>query len=143
MGAALAQRLALIMLATMVVLLAASAVVDLRDRRSGPEAVARAYFVALEAGDVDGALDAIEPAAREDATPFIENSVLNTYEVRGIAVRQPSVIERPQGQRGEPTDVTIFVDITQWTDGTQWQAGPDVPLVYEDGRWYLAKPPLA
>jgi hypothetical protein len=138
-----AQRLAIVLLAVTSLIVAAGAVTDLRERRSSPETIVRGYFAALEGGDEDAALAALAPAVREDWTAFVENSLNNTYRVSGIAVRQPSFLERLQGAPAAPTDLTVFLDITQWADGVRWQAGPEVDILQADGRWYLAKPPLA
>ena len=138
-----AQRAALVLLVAACLLLLASAAVDLRERRSSPEAVARNYFAALEAGDAEAAMDAIAPEARVQWTEFVENGVGNTYRVRGVAVHEPSLLAQWSGEPGLPTDITVFLDITEAVDGVEWQADPQVPLVHEAGRWYLAKPPLA
>ena len=136
-------RAALGLLALASALVVLGAIVDLRERSTGPEMVARRYFAALEASDVEAALVEIEPGARTRWASFVENGVANEYRVVGIAVRQPSLLDRLGGAPAEPTDVTIFLDITQAVDGVRWQATPQVPLLRIHRRWYLAHPPLA
>lgn len=132
---------ALLGLSAAIVLVGAA--VDINSRATSPETLARAYFAALEAADVDGALQAIAPATRERWIPFVENSVGNEYRVTGIAVQYPSILSRLAGQTAGPRDVTIFLDITQAVDGARWQATPRVALVQDGDRWYLDRPPLA
>ena len=116
---------------------------DVTGRATGPEAVIRRYFAALEEGDVDGALEAIAPGARQASTPFVENGVANQYRIVGIAVRHPSLLARMAGEPAGPREATVFLDITQAVDGVRWQASPAVPLAEDAGRWYLARPPLS
>jgi len=123
--------------------IAVSAFNDLRGRTSSPEAVVRNYFRALEDGDAPGALAALPPSSRPQWTSFVENGLLNEYRITGIAVRSTSLLDQLGGVPPGPQDVTVFLDITQSVDGVRWQAGPRVPLVQLDGRWYLAHPPLA
>src|SRR5581483_12160102 len=115
-----AQQVALALLASAVVIVASSAVQDLRERRVAPEVMVRDYFSSLEAGDANSALSDLDPATRDEWSPFVENSVLNHYNVSGIAVHQPSIISRLLGGPADPDSVTLFLTITEWTDGTQW-----------------------
>jgi hypothetical protein len=120
------------------------AVADYLGRDSSPERVVRRYFAELEAGDASAALDELDPSARQRWSDFVENGILNTYRINGIAVRVTSI---QGGLAGNdilrPREVTIFLDITEWVDGAHWQASPRAPLVQVDGRWYLGRPPLA
>jgi len=132
---------ALLAVAGGIVLLAA--VQDVRGRDASPEAVIRGYFTALEAGDLDGALQAIDPSARAASASFVANMLTNEYRISGIAVRQPSVLGRLMGEPDGAREATIFLAITQAVDGIRWEAGPRVRLVQQGQRWYLARPPLA
>jgi hypothetical protein len=105
--------------------------------------VVRRYFAALEAGDVDAALAQLAPPMQTRDVAFVENGVGNRYHIAGIAVQEPSLLARLGGQPAGPTDVTVFLDITQAIDQVRWQAGPRIPVREIDGRWYLARPPLA
>ena len=131
------------MLLVAILVIAVSAAEDVRGRSTGPEAVVRRYFAALQQSDVDAALDQIAPAARALDAGFVENGAGNEYRVVGTAVRTPSIIDRLQGAPSSPQDVTIFLDVTEAVSGDQWQATPRVPLVEQGGRWYLARAPLA
>lgn len=142
-GAVNSLSVALSLLALALALVVAGAIGDLLGRSTGPETVAKRYFAALEASDVQGALEELEPNARSRWVAFVENGVANEYRVVGIAVRRPSLLDRLSGVLPEPTHVTIFLDITQAVDGARWQATPRVPLAHVGGRWYLAHPPLA
>lgn len=136
----LTGALALLALAALIV--GVAAVFDVANRAASPERVVRRYFSALEAGDVEGALQEIVPSGRPAATSFVENGAGNHYRITGIAVEQTSLLDRLRGQSAGPREVTIFLDITQSLDGVRWQAGPRVPLVEAGGRWYVAWPPL-
>ncbi len=116
---------------------------DLRSRPASVEGVVRRYFAALEAGDVDGALAELAPPITDLDVAFVENVVGNRYHVVGVAVREPSLLARLGGAAPGPAEVTVFLDITQAADETRWQAGPRVGVREIDGRWFLARPPLA
>jgi hypothetical protein len=132
---------ALLAVAGAIVFLAA--VQDVQGRGSAPEVVVRSYFMALEDGDLDAALQMIEPTARATSADFVANLLGNDYQVLGVAVRQASILDRLRGEPTGPRDATIFLAITQAVDGFRWEAAPRVPLVWRDERWYLARPPLA
>jgi len=121
----------------------AAAVLDPPRRASSPEAVVRGYFNALEAGDAEAALMQLAPSGRGRWIDFVENSLGNDYRVLGVAVRQTSMVDRLRGAAAGPQEVTTFVEVTQAVGGERWRAGPRVPLVDQDGRWYLERPPLA
>jgi len=139
----LGLSISLSLLIVSVIVVAASAIEDLRGRSMSPEATVRRYFSALEAADVDTALEQIAPAARDAQTRFIENGAGNKYRVVGIAVRTPSLLDRFRGAPSTPEDITVFVSVTEVVSGDEWQATPRVPLVQENDRWYLARAPLA
>lgn len=133
----------LVLLAMAVGVVVIGAAVDGRGRDVGPEAVVRGYFAALERGELDAALLAIEPSARASSTAFVANMLNNEYGIQGIAVGHSSILGRLSGEPAGPREVTIFLTITQVADGFRWVAAPRVPLVERDQRWYLARPPLA
>jgi len=116
---------------------------DLRARDSSVEAVARGYFAALQRGDLDAALLAIQPPARASSVAFVANLLGNEYRVQGVAVHEPALLDRLRGVPAGPQDVTVFIDVTEAASGARWQAGPKVPVVEEGGRLYLARPPLS
>lgn len=132
-----------ILLVTSIVWVVGGAASDVQARNASPEATVRAYFAALEQGDVDGALSTLPQSIRGTWTPFVENGLHNEYRIVGVAVRSTSLMDQFRGMPAGPQDVTIFLDITQNVDGVRWQAGPRVPLMLTEGRWLLAHPPLA
>ena len=133
----------LLLLAFAGALIGMAAASDALGRDRAPEAVARRYFAALEAGDAEGALGEVAPSARGMWRPFIQNGLYNQYRIKGIAVRQPSPLDRLLGSPAVSREATIFLEITLATEDVRWEAVPRVPLVEEAGRWYLARPPLA
>jgi hypothetical protein len=135
--------LALLLLVIGAVIVAGSAVFDLRTRATSPEATVRRYFDALQAGDVDAALNELSPATRSKDSAFVEAIAGNEYRVVGIAVRSTSLFDQVRGTAPGPREVTVFLDVTETFSGDRWQATPRVPLVQDSGRWYLARAPLA
>jgi hypothetical protein len=123
-------------------LIVGSAVKDARSRASSPESTVGSYFAALHDENLDGALLALAPASRERDREFVENGLGNDYRVVGIAVRSASVIDRISGT-AVPNEATIFLDVTEAVSGASWQSTPRVLLVEQDGRWYMARAPLA
>jgi hypothetical protein len=139
----LGLTLGLTLLAAAAGIVVIAAAYDVWTRDASPEALVRGYFAALERGDLDAALQAIEPSARPTSSVFVANMLNNVYRIEGVAVRQASILERLRGEPGDPREVTIFLAITQSVDGVHWEAGPRVPLINQDRRWYLARPPFA
>ena len=110
------------------VIVAVAAWSELRTRDSSPEAVVRAYFQSLERGELETALSAIDPAARQSSTGFVDNLLNNEYRIQGIAVHQSSILGRLRGEPPGPREVTVFLAITQTVDGVRWEASPRVRL---------------
>jgi hypothetical protein len=134
---------ALVLLTVAAAAVVGATVLDPPRQAASPEASIRAYFTALEMGDAGSALMRIAPAARARWVDFVENGLLNEYRVLGVAVRHASVVDRLRGEPSGPRDATVFVEITEAVSGHRWRAGPRVPVVFEDGVWYLSRPPLA
>ena len=107
------------------------------------EGVVRRYALAVSSSDLDGALDEIAPDQRAAYRDWLSPQLGNIYEVRGIAVRSPSVVERVLRRGGGPSDVTVVLDVNRGYAGEFYQPTADVPVVQVDGRWYLAQPLLA
>jgi hypothetical protein len=139
----LAFRATLALLGLTIGVIIVGVVNDVRSRPASVESVVRRYFAALEAEDVDGALETLAPPVSERDVAFVRNGVGNRYRIAGIAVREPSAVARLGGEPAGPTEVTVFLNITQAADQTPWQAGPRVAVREIGGRWYLAHPPLA
>jgi len=123
-------------------LILGSAVRDARGRAAQPETTIRAYFTALHDENLDDALLALAPATRGRDEGFVENGLGNDYRVVGVAVRSASILDRLTGTT-VPSEATVFLDVTEAVSGSTWQATPRVSLVQQDGRWYLARAPLA
>ena len=77
-------------------------------------------------------------------TFILHNSFLigNDYRVVGVAVRSASILDRVTAT-AVPSEATVFLDVTEAVSGATWQATPRVSLIEQDGRWYLARAPLA
>jgi hypothetical protein len=107
------------------------------------EGVVRRYALAISSSDLDGALDEIAPDQRAAYRDWLTTQLGNIYEVRGIAVRSPSVFERVVRRASGPNDVTVVLDVNRGYAGEFYQPTSDVPVVQVDGRWYLERPLLA
>jgi len=107
------------------------------------EGVVRRYALAVSSSDLDGALDEIAPDQRAAYRDWLSTQIGNIYEVRGIAVRSPSVFERLMRRATGPSDVTVVLDVNRGYGDEFYQPTSDVPVVQVDGRWYLAQPLLA
>jgi hypothetical protein len=134
--------IALALLTINCLVVAANAAVDIAARGQSPESVVHRYFAALEQDEVEGALAEIDPESRARWSDFVANGAGNSYRLEGTAIRRASLVDRVMG-RSTPSEATSFVHITQAVDGAEWSAGPRVPLVRRDGRWFMGRPPLA
>ena len=99
----------------------------------------RRYAVAMSEADLEGAVAEIAPSRRAAWRAWIEGQLGNVYEVRGVAVRSPSIL---QGN-GSPFEVSIVLDVNREFPDYFFQPTPRVPIEQVDGRWYLSQPPLA
>jgi hypothetical protein len=104
----------------------------------------RRYAVAISERDLDGALAELVPTERERWRPWLERQLGNVYDVRGIAVRSPSLFDRLlRGAPGAPYEVSILLDVNRDYPDWFYQPSPSVPVEQRDGQWYLSRPPLA
>jgi hypothetical protein len=114
--------------------------------RSGAavEASVRRYATAVSTSDLDAAMSEIAPAQRAQWTDWVHSQLGNVYEVRGVAVRSPSVVQRVlNGRPGGPVEVTTIMDVNRAFPDEFYQPTVHVPVEQVDGRWYLAQPLLA
>ena len=118
--------------------------VTARDRAEvSVEAAVHRYAAAVTSMDLEAALDEVTPDQREDWRPWLTTQLGNIYDVRGIAVRSPSLFERVLRRTNGPTDVTVVLDVNRDYPGEFYQPTSQVDVVEVDGRWYLAQPLLA
>jgi hypothetical protein len=107
------------------------------------EASVRRYCVAVSNGDLEGALAEIAPAEREAWRGWLTSQLGNIYEVRGIGVRAPSLLDRLAGRAGAPREVTVVLDVNRGYSDEFYQPTTRVPVESQDGRFYLHQPLLA
>jgi hypothetical protein len=124
--------------------LAIGLVVVLDRAEASVEARVRRYSLAITSQDAEAALAEISPLERTRYVGFVDQQLGNIYEVRGIAVRSPSLFDRlvrraPPG----PTDVTVVLDINRDYPDDFYTPTTRIPVEQVDGSWYLARPLLA
>jgi hypothetical protein len=114
----------------------------LEGRRRAPEATARAYLRAVEAGDVEAALATIAPEQRAPQRERVELQVRNRYGIVTLVLGQPSLVDALTGSAPAAAWVTVLADVTSVT-GERWRSTSTAPLVQRDGVWYLTRPLFA
>jgi hypothetical protein len=132
--------------AVLVALVALSVVgIQVLDRtEASVEGSVRRYAAAVTNSDLDGALAELAPDQRANWTDWVRSQLGNVYDVRGIAVRSPSVLQRvSQRVPAGPFEVTAVLDVNREFPEDFYQPTARVPVEEFEGRWYLARPLLA
>jgi hypothetical protein len=101
----------------------------------------RRYAVAVSTGDLEAAVEEIAPQERGRWREWIAGQLGNIYEVRGVAVRAPSLLARAANRA--PSEVTVMLDVDRGYPDEFYQPTTRVPVEQVDGRWYLVEPLLA
>jgi hypothetical protein len=101
----------------------------------------RRYATAVTSADLDAALEEIAPRERARWREWIAGQLGNIYEVRGVAVRSPSLLAR--ARPSAPSEVTVALDVDRGYPDEFYQPTTRVPVELVDGRWYLIEPLLA
>jgi len=101
------------------------------------EGAVRRYAAAVTSSDLDAALAEIAPSQREIWSDWLVSQLGNIYEVRGIAVRTPSLV-----LRGGPYEVTVVLDINREYPDEHYEPTSTEPVEQVDGTWYLSRPLL-
>jgi hypothetical protein len=107
------------------------------------EASVRRYAAAISTSDLDGAMAEIAPDQRPVWQDWVQGQLGNVYDVRGIAVRSPSVLQRVFDPANGRNEVTAIMDVDRGYPDQFYQPTTRVPVVEVDGRWYLEAPFLA
>ena len=108
------------------------------------EAAVRRYAVAVARQDLAGATAEIAPADQARWSPWIAGQLGNVYEVRGVAVRAPSLLDRLlRHEPGQPTEVSVSMDVNRGYPDEFYQPTTRVPVTRVNGRWCLGEPLLA
>jgi hypothetical protein len=119
--------------------------IQVLDRAEGSvEGGVRRYAAAVSSGDLEGALAEIAPDQRERWTEWVRGQLGNVYDVRGIAVRSSSLVQRlTRRLESGPIEVTAVLDVNRAFPEDFYQPTARVPVAEFEGRWYLARPLLA
>ena len=119
--------------------------IQLLDRSGAAvEGSVRRYATAVTNADLDAAIAEIAPDRRAAWADFVHSQLGNEYDVRGIAVRSPSVLQRVlNGAPRGPFEVTAVMDVNRDYPDDFYQPTTRVNVEEVDGRWYLAAPLLA
>lgn len=108
------------------------------------ESSVRRYAVAISSSDLESAIGEIAPDQRAAWSEWVRGQLGNVYEVRGIAVRSPSLLQRiTLHAPGGPVEVTAILDVNRDFPDDFYQPTTRVTVEELDGRWYLARPLLA
>ncbi len=139
------MRLTFVNGASLVAVALSVASIQVLDRaEASVEASVRRYAAAVSNSDLDGALAEIAPDQRANWSDWVRSQLGNVYDVRGIAVRSPSVLQRVnQRVPAGPFEVTAVLDVNRDFPEDFYQPTARVPVEEFEGRWYLARPLLA
>ena len=108
------------------------------------EIAVRRYAVAVGSQDLAAATAEIAPAEQARWSPWIAGQLGNIYEIKGVAVRSPSLLDRLlHHEPGQATEVTVSMDVNRGYPDEVYQPTTRVPVARAGGRWYLAEPLLA
>jgi type VI protein secretion system component VasK len=107
-----------------------------------PEGTARAYLVAVEAGDLEGALMTLAPGARDAAREQVVRQLGNQYRIETLVLGSPSALDRVLARPLPPAWATLSAEVTT-TLGERWKSTSSADLVEIDGVWYLTSPLFA
>jgi hypothetical protein len=107
------------------------------------EASVRRYAAAISNSDLDGAMAEIAPERRAMWQDWVQGQLGNVYDVKGIAVRSPSVLERVFDPAAGRFEVTAIMDVDRDYPDQFYQPTTRVAVEQVDGRWYLQAPFLA
>ena len=108
------------------------------------EAAVRGYAGAMAAQDEAAALAQIAPSRRDEWRGWVQEQAGNIYEIKGLGVRTPRLVDRLAGRASAaPTEVSVVLDVNRGYPDFYYQATSQAAVVQEDGRWYLAEPLLA
>ena len=138
------MRLTLVNGCLLALVAVAVASIQVLDRaEASVEGSVRRYAAAVTSGDLEAAMAEIAPDQRATWTEWVSGQLGNAYDVRGVAVRSPSALQRiTQHVPAGPIEVTAILDVNRnYPDF--YQPTPRVPVEEFNGRWYLGMPLLA
>jgi hypothetical protein len=118
--------------------------VTARDRAEvSVEAAVRRYAAAVTSSDLEAALAELPPEQREDWRPWLTTQLGNIYDIRGVAVRSPSLIDILSGRAAPgPVEVSVVIDVNRDYPDEFYEPTARVPVQQVNGRWYLSRPLL-
>jgi hypothetical protein len=112
--------------------------VEGRDRSA--ERTVRAYVDAIQACDVDGALDLLESSNRAEWRIFVEHQSGDRIGLLSLAVQRESLLS-DAWHWGAARSVTLSAEL-QGKGGERWQATSHIEGRVEGDRWLMSGPPF-
>jgi len=109
-------------------------------RERSAERAVRGYLAAIQDGDVNQAMENLDPVARTDWQIFIDHQAGDMFRVRELSVQRAPFIAGPSSW-GKPLSVTVVAEIVG-KGGEHWLATSHVTGRSEGGRWYIQSPPF-
>lgn len=132
------MRFILLLLVTAASLAIAGPIVEGRERSA--EQSVRAYLDAVRTGDVEGALERLQPDEREPWRIFVQHQAGDRVHILSLAVERRPLMRDIRGWM-TPAAVTIVGEITG-KGGEQWRATSLVAGAREGDRWLMQRPPF-
>ena len=130
--------------ALLAALAAATLLVQVGERPADAvESTVRRYAAAVEAQALEAAVAELAPSQRDRWRAWVEGQLGNFYDVRAVAVRSPSWLDRLAGAPAGPTEVTVVLDINRGYPELFYQPTTRVGVVGGEGGWFLEAPLLA
>ena len=119
--------------------------VQVTDRTSAVvEATVRRYAEAVTQQDLNAALAEIAPENRERWRPWISGQLGNIYEVKSVAVRWPSLMNRGFFRaEDKPIAASVLMDVNRGYPADFYQPTTHIGVEYLNGQVYLSEPLLA
>jgi hypothetical protein len=130
------SRLVLALLGVSALLAFLGPIVEGRDRAA--ERAVRSYLDAIQSGNVDAALETLDPLIRPEWRIFAEHQAGDRFRVLGLAVQREPLLDGVR-RWGQARSVTVTAEL-EGKGGERWQATSYVEGHPDGERWLLERP---